>query len=156
VETAAVQQVESSAVRHWLVASYPTRGLGPHQSNHSVHSPLLLSSMGQEATAAPQPDLACSPHRPPMHEWLRPNLDAHSIINNRCHTWHDDDVHRVAARADGTGPDLTIEEYGDTHPGMVANQTTGAPAWMLGAMGLWSSHTESVVPTALPTAHQCR
>ena len=112
--------------------------------------------MEQEVTAAPQPNLAPAPHQPPMREWLGPNRDARSVINNRRHAQHDDDVLQVAARAGGTGLSLTIEEYGDTHPGMVANQTTGAPAWMLGATGLWSSHTESVVPTALPTAHQCR
>ena len=40
VETAAVEQAESSASRHRLAASFPTRGMGVHQSNRSIHSPL--------------------------------------------------------------------------------------------------------------------
>jgi len=52
VETAAVQQAESSASRHRLAASLPTRGMGAHQSNHSIRSPLQSSGVEQEATAA--------------------------------------------------------------------------------------------------------
>ena len=36
VETAAVQQAESSASRHRLTASLPTRGVGAHQMNRST------------------------------------------------------------------------------------------------------------------------
>ena len=72
--------------------------------------------MEQEAAAAPQPDPMPAPHRPLVLEQLGPNRDARSVINNRRHAGHDDDVHRVVARAGGTSPGLTIEECEDTHP----------------------------------------
>ena len=53
VETATVQQAESSASRHRLAASCPTEEMGPHQSNHSIHSPPQLLGMVQQAAAAP-------------------------------------------------------------------------------------------------------
>ena len=53
VETAAVQQAESSASQHRLTTACPTGGTGLRQSNRSVHSPLLLPGMGQEAMATP-------------------------------------------------------------------------------------------------------
>ena len=40
VETTAVQQAESSTSRHRLTASLPTGGMGAHQSNRSIRSPL--------------------------------------------------------------------------------------------------------------------
>ena len=62
VETAAVQQVESAASRHQLVASLPTRGVGTHQTNRSIRSPLQSLGTEQEAAAAPRPALAPAPH----------------------------------------------------------------------------------------------
>jgi len=45
VETAAVQQAESSASRHRLAASLPTRGVGTHQTNLPTRSPLQPPSV---------------------------------------------------------------------------------------------------------------
>jgi len=83
VETAATQQAESSASRHQLVVSLPTRGVGTHQTNRSIRSPLQPPSMAQEATVAPWPNLAPAPHRPPVRERLGPNQDARSVISNQ-------------------------------------------------------------------------
>ena len=62
----------------------------------------------------PQPNLAPTPHRPPVSECLGPNQDAQSVISNRHRVWHDDDVHREAVRADDTGSGRTIEGAGET------------------------------------------
>ena len=76
VETAAVQQAESSASQHQLAASLPTRGVWTHQTNRSIRSPLQPPSVAQEAAPVPRSNLAPAPHRPPMHERLKPNQDA--------------------------------------------------------------------------------
>jgi len=87
-----------------------------HQMNHSICSPLRPPSAAQEAAAAPQSDLAPAPHRPPVREWLGPNQDACSIINNRRWTRHDDDDHRAAVRAGDIDPGRTIAGSGETSP----------------------------------------
>ena len=94
----------------------PTRGMGTHQTNRSIRSPLQQPSTAQEATAAPRSDPAPAPHRHPVRERLGPNQDAHSIISNRRQAWHDDDVHRAAMRAGDTGPGRTIEGTCETRP----------------------------------------
>ena len=62
VETAAVQQAESSTSRNRLAASLLTRGVGTHQTNRSIYSPLQSLGTEQEATAAPWHALAPAPH----------------------------------------------------------------------------------------------
>ena len=76
METATVQQAESSASRHRLAASLPTRGVGTHQTNRSTRSPLQPPSAAQEATSAPRLDLAPAPHRPLVCKRLVLNQDA--------------------------------------------------------------------------------
>ena len=94
VETTTVQQAESSASRHRLAASLPTRGMGTHQTNCSIRSPLQSPGAEQVAAAAPWPNPARAPHRPLVREWLRLNQDARIFIYNRRQARHDDDVHR--------------------------------------------------------------
>ena len=104
VETAAVQQAESSALRHRLAASLPTRGVGMHQMNRSTRSPLQSPSAAQEAVAMPWSDPAHAPHRPLVREQLGPYQDAHIVINNRHRSQHDDGVHRAAVMVGDIDP----------------------------------------------------
>ena len=116
VETAAIQQAESSASRHRLVASLPTRGVGTHQMNCSIRSPLQPPSTAQEVAAVPRPDLVPTPHRPHVRKWLGLNHDARSVMNTRRQAQQDTDLHRMVASAGGVGPSWPTEEYEETHP----------------------------------------
>ena len=83
VEATVVQQAKSSTSRLRQAPSLPTRGLGMHQRDRSICSPLQSPSAAREAAATPQSDLAPTPHRLPVHEWPGLHQDAHSIISNR-------------------------------------------------------------------------
>ena len=98
------------------MASLPTSGMGAHQSNHPIRSPLQSPEVEQEAAAAPQPNPAPAPHRPLVRERLGPNRDTRSVINNRRQAQCDDDIHQGVVRAGSTGPDRTIEGSRETHP----------------------------------------
>jgi len=78
VETAAVQQAESSKSQHRLTTSLPTRGMGTQQTSRSTRSPLQPPGTTQEAASVPHLDLMTAPHRPPIHEQLGSNRDARS------------------------------------------------------------------------------
>ena len=103
-------------MRHRLVASLPTGGMGAHQSNRSIRSPLQSSGVEQEDAATPRPDPVPAPHRPPVCERLGPNQNAHSIINNQRQARCDDDAHQGVVRAGHTGPGQTIKGSRETHP----------------------------------------
>ena len=78
METAAVQQAESSISRCRLVASLPTRGMGTQQTSRSTCSPLQPPSAAQEVAPAPCLDLMTAPLRPPVYAWLGPSRDTRS------------------------------------------------------------------------------
>ena len=62
VETAAVQQAESSVSQRLLAASLPTRGMGTQQMGRSTRSPLQPPSAAHKAALAPHLDLTTALH----------------------------------------------------------------------------------------------
>ena len=144
--------------RHRLMAYLPTRGVGTHQTNRSIRSPLQPPSAAQEATSMPRLDLAPALHRPPICERLGPNQDAHSIISNRYRAWHDDDVHRATVRVATRTPAGPLTGAVKRSLGMVIGRMTGVPARMArdhGPLGDASrkrySHSASDRPPTSPS-----
>ena len=73
METAAVQQVESSVSQHQLVTSLLARGTGTQQMGHYALSPQQPLSTAHEAATAPRLELTTAPHQLPIYVRLGPN-----------------------------------------------------------------------------------
>ena len=73
LETAAVQQVECSILRHRLMTSLLVRGTGTQQMGHYALSPQQPLSAAHEAATTPRLDLTTTPHQPSIYTRLEPN-----------------------------------------------------------------------------------
>ena len=77
----------------------------------STRSPLQSSSAVQEAASAPCLDLTTTPHRPPMHAWLRPSRGTRSSDRS--------------PSLDGLGPRTSVQNPQQTPPPPCSDEGRG-------------------------------
>ena len=102
VELAAVQQVESSLFHHWRAAASCPVGGASHGGREPSQEQCTPPPRQPDTGSAPALAAASAPlpPRPPIHDRVRPNYDARSVIRGRQQARHHADVDRMAARAE--------------------------------------------------------